>query len=102
MLVYQMVAHGPKKKSSCFCEFSQNFIGINQKNFRLSFLGKKAIPRMENIETFWVVELRGEDMCLIVFGHPGDCTMLCPYFLDMGVSENSVPLNPMVNDHYPY
>ena len=38
---------------------------------------------MENIETFWVVELRGEDMCLIVFGHPGDCTMLCPYFLDM-------------------
>jgi hypothetical protein len=20
----------------------------------------------------------------------------------MGVSENSVPLNPMVNDHYPY
>ena len=23
-------------------------------------------------------------------------------FPDMGVSENSVPLNPMVNDHYPY
>ena len=22
--------------------------------------------------------------------------------LQMGVSENSVPLNPMVNDHYPY
>ena len=22
--------------------------------------------------------------------------------LKMGVSENSVPLNPMVNDHYPY
>ena len=22
--------------------------------------------------------------------------------LIMGVSENSVPLNPMVNDHYPY
>ena len=22
--------------------------------------------------------------------------------IDMGVSENSVPLNPMVNDHYPY
>ena len=22
--------------------------------------------------------------------------------LNMGVSENSVPLNPMVNDHYPY
>ena len=22
--------------------------------------------------------------------------------LHMGVSENSVPLNPMVNDHYPY
>ena len=21
---------------------------------------------------------------------------------EMGVSENSVPLNPMVNDHYPY
>ena len=21
---------------------------------------------------------------------------------DVGVSENSVPLNPMVNDHYPY
>ena len=21
---------------------------------------------------------------------------------NMGVSENSVPLNPMVNDHYPY
>ena len=21
---------------------------------------------------------------------------------DMGLSENSVPLNPMVNDHYPY
>jgi len=24
------------------------------------------------------------------------------YTLDMGVSENGVPLNPMVNDHYPY
>ena len=24
---------------------------------------------------------------------------MLPY---MGVSENSVPLNPMVNDHYPY
>ena len=23
-------------------------------------------------------------------------------FINMGVSENSVPLNPMVNDHYPY
>jgi len=23
-------------------------------------------------------------------------------WLKMGVSENSVPLNPMVNDHYPY
>ena len=23
-------------------------------------------------------------------------------FHHMGVSENSVPLNPMVNDHYPY
>ena len=22
--------------------------------------------------------------------------------VDMGVPENSVPLNPMVNDHYPY
>jgi hypothetical protein len=22
--------------------------------------------------------------------------------IQMGVSENSVPLNPMVNDHYPY
>ena len=22
--------------------------------------------------------------------------------VDVGVSENSVPLNPMVNDHYPY
>ena len=41
--------------------------------------------------------------------------MFCPYRADstsiklfifqsfhMGVSENSVPLNPMVNDHYPY
>ena len=26
----------------------------------------------------------------------------CSGFLQMGVSENSVPLNPMVNDHYPY
>ena len=24
------------------------------------------------------------------------------WFIHMGVSENSVPLNPMVNDHYPY
>ena len=24
------------------------------------------------------------------------------YTVNMGVSENSVPLNPMVNDHYPY
>ena len=23
-------------------------------------------------------------------------------FLELGVSENSIPLNPMVNDHYPY
>ena len=23
-------------------------------------------------------------------------------YRDMGLSENSVPLNPMVNDHYPY
>ena len=26
----------------------------------------------------------------------------CRAKLNMGVSENSVPLNPMVNDHYPY
>ena len=25
-----------------------------------------------------------------------------PKALQMGVSENSVPQNPMVNDHYPY
>ena len=24
------------------------------------------------------------------------------YYVYVGVSENSVPLNPMVNDHYPY
>ena len=24
------------------------------------------------------------------------------YLTNMGLSENSVPLNPMVNDHYPY
>ena len=23
-------------------------------------------------------------------------------YMEMGLSENSVPLNPMVNDHYPY
>ena len=23
-------------------------------------------------------------------------------FFNVGLSENSVPLNPMVNDHYPY
>ena len=28
------------------------------------------------------------------------CAIYDIYF--MGVSENSVPLNPMVNDHYPY
>ena len=27
---------------------------------------------------------------------------IAPDYHDMGVSENSVPLNPMVNDHYPY
>ena len=32
--------------------------------------------------------------------HITGCT---PYSLvNMGVSENSVPLHPMVNDHYPY
>ena len=27
---------------------------------------------------------------------------MCNYNPHVGVSENSVPLNPMVNDHYPY
>ena len=27
---------------------------------------------------------------------------MATFGLDMGVSENSVALNPMVNDHYPY
>ena len=30
---------------------------------------------------------------------PGNSAQNCP---DLGVSENSVPLHPMVNDHYPY
>jgi len=30
---------------------------------------------------------------------PNKCLL---YYIYMGVSENSVPLNPMVNDHYPY
>ena len=33
------------------------------------------------------------DQGLSIVGHTRYC---------MGVSENSVPLNPMVNDHYPY
>ena len=36
----------------------------------------------------------------------GICCDICLQVLEgpcnMGVSENSVPLNPMVNDHYPY
>jgi hypothetical protein len=69
------------RKNKVFCEFSQKIIGINHPLPHLFW----EVPnsKMENIEKFWAVELRGEDMCLIVFGHPGDCTMLCPYFLDM-------------------
>ena len=33
-------------------------------------------------------------------GHP--TLIRLPHNAYMGVSENSVPLNPMVNDHYPY
>ena len=29
-------------------------------------------------------------------------TPMFDIWIHMGVSENSVPLNPMVNDHYPY
>ena len=38
----------------------------------------------------------------------GDCATKaaveksCDSYHEMGVSENSVPPNPMVNDHYPY
>ena len=34
-------------------------------------------------------------------GAPGDVDSI-DLQLNMGLSENSVPLNPMVNDHYPY
>ena len=27
---------------------------------------------------------------------------VCHQFIDLGLSENSVALHPMVNDHYPY
>ena len=30
------------------------------------------------------------------------CHHTLRHFSSVGVSENSVPLNPMVNDHYPY
>ena len=42
-----------------------------------------------------------EDIMVIsmyFFVNPG----LIHHGIWMGVSENSVPLNPMVNDHYPY
>ena len=32
--------------------------------------------------------------------HLADLISSCVFYV--GVSENSVPLNPMVNDHYPY
>ena len=32
--------------------------------------------------------------------HPAD--LAGERFIHMGLSENSVPLNPMVNDHYPH
>ena len=31
-----------------------------------------------------------------------DEILIVTTYSDMGVFENSVPLNPMVNDHYPY
>ena len=37
------------------------------------------------------------DIAADVHNHPG-----CKGGTHLGVSENSVPLNPMVNDHYPY
>ena len=33
---------------------------------------------------------------------PESKSLFCKPKSHMGVSENSVPLNPMVNDHYPY
>ena len=33
---------------------------------------------------------------------PGSVLCIFIIYIYMGVSENSVPLNPMVNDHYPY
>ena len=30
------------------------------------------------------------------------CIINSYYEINMGLSENRVPLNPMVNDHYPY
>ena len=35
-------------------------------------------------------------------GHAGQGPRTIGGTEHMGVSENSVPLNPMVNDHYPY
>ena len=36
------------------------------------------------------------------FSRRAQLTRTYTYIYYMGVSENSVPLNPMVNDHYPY
>ena len=54
-----------------------------------------------------VVAPRGLEFAHLGVGSHGktgrdDAFRIIKIRLNMGVSENSVPLNPMVNDHYPY
>ena len=37
-----------------------------------------------------------------VYRRTADMLLFSTIYIYMGVSENSVPLHPMVNDHYPY
>ena len=65
-----------------------------------SFVHLPTAPRPGQVRQSW--RLSGDN--------DGGLKRLNPYRLEemqrsakhMGVSENSVPLNPMVNDHYPY
>ena len=61
-----------------------------------ALVSRKAYRCRPMSQVCWIWNISGRDVC-----RRWSWDISLP-FKHMGVSENSVPLNPMVNDHYPY
>ena len=77
--------------------FSLRLIEVS---WNFGYLGQNPRPKNSATPKSWCPRNSWAYLCIV--GLEPDRRSVCKVLRKMGVSENSVPLIPMVNDHYPY